>query len=238
MQANGRPDQWSCRLPDGRTIGIAAEAQDRLACAVVVVEDVVVAECPAVWTETAALGADLRTALAGRQPSEIPGLAEARMLYKSFGMDPSRHRPSSEALLRRVLKGQDLYRISNVVDTCNLASLRFLLPIGMYDLSLVRGDVVLRTGTEGEEYPGIRKGPVHLAGRLGLFDAEGPFGSPTSDSARTATRETTRNLLAVIMATAAFPAARLAEHAVTFGQLGARYCGGRNTFRAILGGAA
>lgn len=227
----------SCRLPDARAVRLAVEVADRLACAVVVVQDVAVAENPAVWDETSALCADLRAVLGGRQPSEIPGLAEARTLYKSFGMDPSRHRPSSEALLRRVLKGHDLYRISNVVDTCNLASLQFLLPIGMYDLNLVCGDVSLRLGCENEEYPGIRKGPVHLAGRLGLFDDKGPFGSPTSDSARTATRETTTTLLAVIMATGAYPASHLGQHGATFGRLAARFCGGREVFRAVLGGA-
>jgi DNA/RNA-binding domain of Phe-tRNA-synthetase-like protein len=227
-----------CVLPDGRRVAIAAEAADRLACAVVVVEHLEVAENPAVWSETAALGDELRAEWSGRQPSQIPGLGEARDLYKSFGMDPSRHRPSSEALLRRVLKGRELYRISNVVDACNLASLRFLLPIGMYDLDLVEGDVTLRTGRPGEEYPGIRKGMVHLAGRLGLFDGAGPFGSPTSDSARTATRDTTTSLLAVIMATAGYPADRLAAHGAEFAGLAERFCGGREACRAVLGGSS
>ncbi|MCB1182159.1 hypothetical protein KDM41_01915 [bacterium] len=228
----------SCRLPDGRAVSIDPGAAGRVACAVVQVAGITVADDPAVAAATAALGADLRTALGDRTPAQIPGLAEARDLYRSFGMDPSRHRPSSEALLRRVLKGNELYRISNIVDTCNLASLQFLLPIGMYDLDLVRGDVTLRVGEPGEEYAGIRKGPVHLAGRLGLFDDEGPFGSPTSDSARTCTRDVTTDVLAVIMATAGYPAARLAEHAGVFGHLCGRFCGGRSVFQAVLGGSA
>ena len=113
------------------------------------------------------LGRDLAARWAGTQPARIPGLTEARDLYKSFGMEPTRHRPSSEALLRRVLQGKGLYRLGNLVDTCNLASLSFLLPIGMYDLDRVRGDVELRTGGPDEEYDGIRKGPVHLGGSAG-----------------------------------------------------------------------
>ncbi len=225
-----------CTLPDRRQVRIAAEASDRLCCGIVVMDPVVVRENPAVWAATKALGDDLTTVLTGLLPSEIPGLSEARTLYKSFGMDPSRHRPSSEALLRRVRKGQDLYHINNVVDTCNLASLQFLLPLGMYDLPLIQGDVTLRTGREDEQYPGIRKGPVHLAGRLGLFDDEGPFGSPTSDSARTCTSESTTAILTVIMATGTYDRQRMADNTVLTSRLFARYCGGIETFRTVLGG--
>ena len=227
----------SCHLPDGREVRIADEAADRLCCGVVVLDAVTVRENPAVWDATGDLGRRLATEFAGRLPSEIPGLGEARTLYKSFGMDPSRHRPSSEALLRRTLKGQDLYHINNLVDTCNLASLKFLLPIGMYDLPLVQGGVTLRTGREGEEYPGIRKGPVHLAGRLGLFDDEGPFGSPTSDSARTCTSENTRSLLAVIMATGSYRSEAMANNVAVFSQLFSEYCGASEGMRAVLGGS-
>jgi len=227
-----------CQLPDGRQLCISTEAAARLCCAVLVMDPVTVQENPAVWAATDALAGDLATALAGRLPSEIPGLAEARTLYKSFGMDPSRHRPSSEALLRRVLKGRDLYHINNVVDTCNLASLQFMLPLGMYDLPLIQGDVTLRTGLEGEEYPGIRKGPVHLCGRLGLFDDQGPFGSPTSDSPRTCTGESTTTILAVIMATGGYARPRMADNAILLSDLFTRYCGGVEVFRTVLGGVA
>ena len=230
-------DLW-CQLPDGREVRIAAEAADRLCCGVVVLDPVTVRENPAVWEATGDLGRQLTIKFAGRLPSEIPGLGEARSLYKSFGMDPSRHRPSSEALLRRTLKGQDLYHINNLVDTCNLASLEFLLPIGMYDLPLIQGGVTLRTGREGEEYPGIRKGPVHLAGRLGLFDDAGPFGSPTSDSARTCTSENTSSLLAVIMATGSYRSEAMAENVAVFSQLFSKYCGASEAMRTVLGGSA
>lgn len=223
-------------LPDGRTIAIAQAAADRLSCGVVVLDPVRCGEDPAVAAATAALGRELASRHAGRPPSQIAGLEEARTLYKSFGMDPSRHRPSSEALLRRVLAGRELYRISNLVDACNLASLEFLLPIGMYDLAKVRGDVVLRAGEPGQEYAGIRKGPVHLGGRLGLFDAAGPFGSPTSDSVRTCTDPATTAVLAVIMATAEHPAAVMARHAARFAELFGRHCGGVEVFRGVLGG--
>ncbi len=224
----------ACRLPDGRLVSIHPAITDRLCCGVVVMAPVTVGDGQGAADEAVALGPGLRERFDGMLPSEIPGLTEARTLYKSFGMDPSRHRPSSEALLRRVLKGQELYRLNNVVDSCNLASLSMLLPIGMYDLELVEGDVTLRTGQPGEGYPGIRKGLVNLQDRLGLFDAAGPFGSPTSDSARTCVRETTGSILAVIMATAAYPAGLMEENLDTFSAIFTRHCGATEAFRAVL----
>lgn len=224
-------------LPDGRAIAIDASIAGRLLCGALVLDSIRVGEAPEVWTETAGLAAGLVHTYEGTAPGRIPGLAEARTLYKSFGVDPSRHRPSSEALLRRVLKGKELYRINNAVDSCNLASLSFLLPVGMYDLDKVDGDVVLRAGRQGEEYPGIRKGMVHLDGRLGLFDASGPFGSPTSDSARTRVTEATTRILAVIMATAGYPGEQMAVNLDTFTALFVRHCGGAEVFRAVLAAA-
>jgi len=225
-------------LPGGRNVSVAAEARDRLCCGILIVEPVEVDGGGSAAAAAAELGESLQEVFAERKPSGIPGLAEARTLYKSFGMDPTRHRPSSEALLRRVLQGKGLYHINNAVDTCNLVSLTFLLPIGMYDLSLVRGNVILRTGVAGEEYPGIRKGSVHLEGRLGLFDDQGAFGSPTSDSARTCVSEATTTILAVIMATGAYSAARMGDNVGVFGHLFGEHCRGRVVCSAVLGGAS
>jgi DNA/RNA-binding domain of Phe-tRNA-synthetase-like protein len=121
-----------------------------------------------------------------------------RMKYKRVGLDPTKRRPSSEALLRRVRKGEPLPRINSMVDVCNWCSLEFQLPYGLYDAARLHGDVVLRLGREGESYAGIRKDDVHVGGRITLADSAGPFGNPTSDSARTmVTTGTTRALLVV-----------------------------------------
>ncbi len=223
-------------LPDGRTVALDASTRLRVRSGVVVAADVVVRDEPAVWDEMVALAENLRGRYAGRLPSEIDGLHEARTLYNDFGMEPTRYRPSSEALLRRVLQDRDLYRISNVVDCCNLASLSFLLPIGLYDLDRVDGDVTLRAGHAGEGYPGIRKGTISLEGRLGLFDAQGGFGSPTSDSARTSVSESTRRLLGVVMATGSYDGEATLRHAGFLGELFVRHCGGRILFTGTLGG--
>lgn len=223
-------------LPDGRSITLDQTTADKLLVGVVGLENVTVGQQPAVWEETETLAAGLADQYAGQQPSEIAGLQEARELYRSFGMDFTRHRPSSEALLRRVLSRKGLYRLNNAVDCCNFASLAFLLPIGMYDQERIDRDITLRTGRHGEEYPGIRKAPVHLGGRLALFDAQGGFGSPTSDSARTCVGDATTDVLAVIMATAAYERRSMERHVERFAALFERHCGADLAFSELLGG--
>lgn len=126
--------------------------------------------------------------------------AEVRTMYKRVGIDPTKRRPSSEALLRRVRKGEPLPRINSMVDVCNWCSLEFQLPYGLYDADRIEGDVVLRLGLDGESYAGIRKDAVHVGGRITLADRVGPFGNPTSDSARTMVTTATARALVVVFA--------------------------------------
>jgi DNA/RNA-binding domain of Phe-tRNA-synthetase-like protein len=130
-------------------------------------------------------------------PAEV---AAVRTMYKRVGLDPTKTRPSSEALLRRVRKGDPLPRINSLVDVCNWCSLEFQLPYGLYDAAHVEGDVELRLGRDGESYAGIRKDAVHVGGRLTLADARGPFGNPTSDSARTMVTTSTVAAIVVVFA--------------------------------------
>ena len=132
-----------------------------------------------------------------------------RTMYKRVGLDPTKTRPSNEALLRRVRKGQPLPRVNSLVDVINWCSFEFQLPYGLYDAAHVSGDVTLRLGRDGEEYAGIRKDTVHVAGRITLVDEIGPFGNPTSDSARTMVTTNTRDALVVVFAPVDVPRARL-----------------------------
>jgi DNA/RNA-binding domain of Phe-tRNA-synthetase-like protein len=141
--------------------------------------------------------AQAATAVRVNPPEEA---AAVRTMYKRVGIDPTKRRPSSEALLRRVRKGEGLPRINSMVDVCNWCSLEFQLPYGLYDAAHIEGGVVLRLGKEGESYPGIRKDDVHVAGRITLADNRGPFGNPTSDSARTMVTPATTRALVVIFA--------------------------------------
>ena len=136
-------------------------------------------------------------AVRARPPAEITAV---RTMYKRVGLDPTKTRPSSEALLRRVRKGDSLPRINSMVDVCNWCSLEFQLPYGLYDASNIEGDVELRIGRADESYPGIRKDAVHVDGRIALADRRGPFGNPTSDSARTMVTTATIQAMLVVFA--------------------------------------
>ena len=117
---------------------------------------------------------------------EVGPSGPARALYRRFGIDPTRVRPSSEALLRRLRKGDPLPRVNSLVDVANTMSVQLQVPVGLYDLDKVRGDeLVVRLGAEGETYTGIGKERVNVAGRICVADADGPCGNPSSDSART-----------------------------------------------------
>jgi DNA/RNA-binding domain of Phe-tRNA-synthetase-like protein len=189
---------------------------------------------PGLEAEVTACGADFRKRYPDARSGDVPGVEEARTLYKALGLDPTKTRPSNEALLRRVLKGESLYRVNTLVDAANLASLRFQLPFGLYDLDRITPPVVLRLGRTGEGYEGIRKGDVNVEGRPVLADALGPFGNPTSDSARTMITLGTRRSLLTVYAPAASLSGRLASVLQGTEEIVLRFCGGRSVERRVV----
>lgn len=138
-----------------------------------------------------------------------PESAAVRTMYKKVGIDPTKTRPSNEALLRRVRKGDAIPRINSAVDIVNWCSLEFQLPYGLYDASKVEGDVTMRLGQDGEKYAGIRKDDVNVGGRITVADRVGPFGNPTSDSARTMVAPGATELLVVVYAPKEIPRGQL-----------------------------
>jgi DNA/RNA-binding domain of Phe-tRNA-synthetase-like protein len=130
---------------------------------------------------------------------ESPQIRATRAAYKALGKDPARYRGSAEALLRRVIAGKSLPRINAVVDIINLVSVESRLPIGLYDLTRVQGDIAFRAGRAGETYKGIGKYDLNLEDLPVFCDALGPHGSPTSDSERTMVTNDTKHVLAVII---------------------------------------
>jgi DNA/RNA-binding domain of Phe-tRNA-synthetase-like protein len=131
---------------------------------------------------------------------ESPAILATRRGYKALGKDPARYRGSAEALLRRVISGKGLPQINAVVDAINLVSIECRMPIGLYDLAHVDGDVVFRAGRSGESYKGIGKYDLNLEGLPLFADALGPHGSATSDSERTMVTADTSRVLAIIVA--------------------------------------
>ena len=214
---------------------IAPELAGRVRLGLLELEGLAVRDADAALAaEIESYAADMRRTHGDGKSSEVPGAADARALYKALGLDPTKTRPSSEALLRRVLKGEALYRINTLVDAMNLCSLRAQLPFGLYDRDHIEPPVVLRKGAPGESYEGIRKAAVNVEGRPVLADARGAFGNPTSDSARTMVTVQTRAALVTVYAPSSFSEGRLegilkeTETALT------KYCGGTGRDRRIV----
>ena len=130
---------------------------------------------------------------------DISAIAATRRVYKACGKDPSRYRPSSEALIRRVLQGKQLYQIDTLVDLINLASITYGYSIGGFDAGKFSGDTLsLGVGREGEPYEGIGRGMLNISGLPVYRDAIGGVGTPTSDNERTKMGLATRRLVALV----------------------------------------
>lgn len=216
-------------------IELAVELHGRVRLGALALRGVSVREADdALTAEVERVSADFRARYGGGRSAEVPGAADARSLYKALGIDPTKTRPSNEALLRRVLKGESLYRINTLVDALNLCSLREQLSFGLYDLQQVRPPVVLRRGAPGESYEGIRKGPVNVEARPVLVDTVGPFGNPTSDSARTCVSVATRDALVVVYAPAGFGRARVERVLDATRDTLTHFCGGAEDGRTVL----
>ncbi len=207
---------------------VAPEVAAHMGPVVLAVEDVRIEPSgPAIDKAFAKLEARLQSQYGGKPASGIKRVREVREMFQALGIDPTRRRPSSEALLRRVLAGDGLYRISNAVDVANLASLQTLLPLGLYDFDRIEGNTLqLALGEQGAGYEGIRKGRVGIAGRPALRDQRGWFGAPTSDSARTAVTDATRRLLLVIFAPKGMSGSATIEATVTCAAQFQNLCGG------------
>ena len=142
--------------------------------------------CQPLWDEIHALEEKFRKDLTTDSLKELPSIAATRSVYKACGKDPSRYRPASEQLIRRMLQGKELYQIDTLVDLVNLASIAYGYSIGGFDADKFVGDTLtLGVGREGEPYEGIGRGVINIAGLPVYRDAEGGVGTPTSDHERT-----------------------------------------------------
>jgi len=119
--------------------------------------------------------------------------------YRKIGKDPSRYRPSAEALLRRVASGKGLYKINNVVDLLNLVSIDSGFSIGGYNAAKINGDIQLGIGRKDEPYKGIGRGEINIEFLPIFRDELGAFGSPTSDSVRTSITNECSQFLMIIL---------------------------------------
>ncbi len=151
------------------------------------------------WQEIDSFTAELRTTETTESIKQQPVIAATREAYKRCGKDPSRYRPSAEALRRRLMRGLELYRIDTLVDLINLVSLRTGHSIGGFDADKIQGEQLeLGIGKADEPFEGIGRGPLNIEGLPVYRDALGGIGTPTSDHERTKMDVQTRHILAII----------------------------------------
>ena len=151
------------------------------------------------WEEIGAFISDYRQRYTVDSIKEMPSIEATRTAYRRCGKDPSRYRPSGEALVRRTLKGNELYRVSTLVDLINLASIAYGYSIGGFDADKIEGDALcLGIGREGEPYEGIGRGVLNIEGMPVYRDDIGGIGTPTSDHERTKLSLETTSLLTIV----------------------------------------
>lgn len=213
-------------------ISIDGVFSDVLRLGILQLDGVVVRESPEeLQSMLARLALDCAVRYANANLGDIPMAKAVRSIFHRSGLDPTRYRPSSESLLRRAVKDKGLYFINSAVDVINYHSLRLLLPMGLYDVDLLKPPLVLRVGQAGESYEGIGRGALHLDRFPLLVDAEGPFGSPVSDSMRARVTENCTRLLWVtfVPGVAQVSLSELAESMM-------RWSGGRVVSSVVVGG--
>lgn len=155
--------------------------------------------CQELWQEIEVMGERFRQELDTESLKDMPSIAATRRVYRACGKDPSRYRPASEALIRRMLQGKELYQRDTLVDLVNLASIAFGYSIGGFDADKFVGDTLtLGIGREGEPYEGIGRGMLNICGLPVYRDAVGGVGTPTSDNERTKMTLETTHLVVLI----------------------------------------
>jgi len=178
------------------------------------------------WDEILLKINEIASTISIEQISRIPAISASRKAYKACGKDPARYRLSAEALLRRVVNRNEIYQINNVIDLLNLVSISTGFSIGGYDADKIEGDIVYGIGRQNEPYIGIGRGELNIEGMPVFRDAKGAFGTPTSDSERTAVLLETKRFLMIIIDYAA--SVQLAEATVYAKKLLEKYARATN----------
>lgn len=156
---------------------------------------------------------------------DIPLIKEARDSYKKLGKDPSRYRLACESLLRRLVKGNKLYRINNLVDAGNVLSIATRRSVAVLDYDKIVGDVLIRVGRASDEYEGIGRGKINIE-NIPLYEDEiGPFGSTTSDTTRTMVTDNTKKILLFVVC---FGKDEIEEDKKLAIEIFEKYCGAHN----------
>ena len=144
--------------------------------------------------------------------SEDPVIKGIRAIFSRVGLDPTKERPSGEALIRRAAIGKGIYRINSVVDINNVVSLKTGCPCGVYDAKKIEGDeITVWVGSSKDTYLGIGGRKLNGENRILTSDLKSIFGGPTADSARTSVNLETKEALMLIYYPSSASAPKLEE---------------------------
>lgn len=152
------------------------------------------------WHEIESFTNDLKKNTKVRDINKFTPILATRNVYKKLGKDPNRYRPSAEALRRRILKGNELYKINTLVDAINLISLKTGYSVGGFDANLIQGDLELGVGQKDEKFEAIARGFLNIENLPVYRDSIGGIGTPTSDEERTKIGLGTNKLLMLLNA--------------------------------------
>ena len=189
-------------------------------------EDISVTDSPAAYKALEVCASGYYRQYANRPAGQVEGVEEARRLFHAIGIDPTRRRPSSEALLRRALKNKSLYSVNTLVDTGNWCSLDFLLPVCVYDADKIEGTVRFGLGSENDAYEALNGSFLQLKGRYCLADDLGAFGSPITDSRRSSVDFHTKHILYLVFAPETCSIEKMNHYIETSFQRIDKFCGG------------
>ncbi|HLQ40932.1 MAG TPA: phenylalanine--tRNA ligase beta subunit-related protein [Tetragenococcus sp.] len=164
--------------------------------------------------------------------AKIEAIKNTREAYKTLGKSPSSYRNAAEAMLRRVVKGNGLYHINNVVDLQNIISVKTAFSIGSYDLEHLQGDIIWQAAKKGEHYQGIGKENIDIAGLPTLYDDLGAFGNPTSDSQRAMITKGKHKIMTVVYSFSG--TGSLAAAGSEYEELLEKFCGVRLSDQQII----
>jgi len=131
----------------------------------------------------------------------LPTFRAYRDFFWRVGIDPTKNRPAAEALIRRVLGGKAIPNINTLVDAYNLASIKTEIALAAFDADMLKGDLLMRFATEGEEFLGIgmEKPMILQGGEIVISDGEKLVAVyPHRDADNTKITEKTKNVVLLV----------------------------------------
>ncbi|WP_407407233.1 B3/4 domain-containing protein [Peribacillus sp.] len=170
-----------------------------------------------------------------KELTDFPGIKEWREIFKMTGTNPSRYRPSVEALYRRVKKQNYLSPIHSAIDLNNFFSLLYEVPIGIYDADALSGDLSIKIGGSPDQYPGLNGRVNSMENMIVSADDDGAFGSPYVDSERTKVTEDTKHAIQIIYLQAKTPIKEAKQLTKSLMDMFLEIHGGEGSFSVLEG---